>query len=89
LWLVLTGEVQLDSSTGQPAVTAKGGDTIGSSSTMAGRSLNRSARTVRPGVALKIDREDLFDLLGERPELLRQMFAGMFKREKPAARAVA
>jgi CRP-like cAMP-binding protein len=38
---------------------------------------------VRPGVALKIDRDDLFDILGERPELLRQMFAGMFRRERP------
>jgi ATP:ADP antiporter, AAA family len=83
LWLLLTGEVLLESSTGEQAVTASGGDVIGSVNTMAGRSLGRSAKAVRPGVALKIDREDLFDILGERPELLRQMFAGVFRRERP------
>ena len=50
---------------------------------MAGRSLGRAAKVVADGIALKIDREDLFDVLGERPDLLRQMFAGMFKRERP------
>jgi len=83
LWLLLTGEVLLESSTGQPAVTARGGDIIGSVNTMAGRGLGRSAKVVQNGVALKIDREDLFDLLAERPDLLRQMFAGMFRRERP------
>ena len=38
------------------------------------------ARSTEPGVALRIAREDLFDVLGERPELLRQMFAAMFRR---------
>jgi hypothetical protein len=38
---------------------------------------------VQSGVALRIAREDLFDVLGERPELLRQMFAAMFRRERP------
>ena len=83
LWLLLKGEVLLDSSTGQPQVSARGGDIIGSVNTMAGRSLGRSAKIVKDGVAIKIDREDLFDVLGERPELLRQMFAGMFRRERP------
>jgi CRP-like cAMP-binding protein len=82
LWLLLTGEVVLESSTGDLPATAKGGDIIGSSSTMAGQSLGRSARVIRDGIALKIDREDLFDVLAERPDLLRQMFAGMFKRDR-------
>jgi hypothetical protein len=38
---------------------------------------------VAEGIALKIDREALFELLAERPELLRQMFASLFKRERP------
>jgi ATP/ADP translocase/HEAT repeat protein/CRP-like cAMP-binding protein len=85
LWLLLTGEVALESSTGQPASAARGGDIIGSVNTMAGRSLGRAAKVVAGGIALKIDREDLFDVLAERPDLLRQMFAGMFKRERPLA----
>jgi AAA family ATP:ADP antiporter len=83
LWLLLTGEVTLESSSGQPPAAVRSGDTIGSADTMAGRSLGRSAKVVADGIALKIDREDLFDVLGERPDLLRQMFAGMFKRERP------
>jgi CRP-like cAMP-binding protein len=89
IWLLLTGEVKLESSTGKPAATARGGEIIGSINTMAGRSLGYSAGVVQAGVALKIDRDDLFDLLGERPELLRQMFAGMFRRDKPVAQPAA
>ena len=87
LWLLLTGEVVLESSSGQPPVTARAGDIIGSVNVMAGRSLGRSAKVVQGGIALKIDREDLFDFLAERADLLRQMFASMFRRERPADRA--
>ena len=87
LWLLLTGELALESSTGEAPAVARGGDIVGSVNTMAGHNLGRSAKVVRGGTALKIDRDDLFDLLGERPELLRQMFAGMFRREKPAVAA--
>jgi CRP-like cAMP-binding protein len=82
IWLALTGEVLLESSTGAPPATARPGDIIGSVNTLAGRMLGRSGKVTTAGVALKIDREDLFDVLGERPDLLRQMFAGMFKRER-------
>jgi len=82
LWLTLTGEILLEQA-GQPPQTAKSGDVIGSALTMAGRELHRSAKVVAEGIALKIDREALFELLAERPELLRQMFASLFKRERP------
>lgn len=81
LWLVLSGEVTLESSVGAPTVTARGGDVIGSVTTMAGRPLGRSADVLRSGIAIRIDRDDLFTLLSERQELLRQMFAGMFRIE--------
>ena len=77
LWLVLAGEVALNGS--GAAVTASAGDIIGSVFTMAGRSLDRSASVRQSGMALKIEHDELFEVLGERPELLRQMFAGMFK----------
>jgi ATP/ADP translocase/HEAT repeat protein/CRP-like cAMP-binding protein len=81
LWLVLSGEVALS---GEPPLRAAAGDIIGSVDTMAGRSLDRSASVRKAGVALRIDHDELFDMLGERPELLRQMFAGMFKIRKNA-----
>ena len=81
VWLVLTGEVALQSSDGAPALTARGGDVIGSMSTMAGRGLGKTAAVRRDVVALRLDREDLLSLTGERPELLRQLFAGLFRNE--------
>ena len=82
LWLVLSGEVSLESSAGEPAATARAGDVIGSVVTMAGRPLGRSADVLRSGVALRIDHEDLIDQLGERPDLLREVFEGMFKMRR-------
>ena len=81
VWLVLTGEVALQSSDGAPALTARGGDVIGSMSTMAGRGLGKTAAVRRDVVALRLDRDDLLSLTGERPELLRQLFAGLFRNE--------
>jgi CRP-like cAMP-binding protein len=79
LWVILSGELSLEASSGATPVSVRGGDVIGSTDTMAGRSLGRSASVTRSGVALRLDHEELLDLLGERPELLRQMFAGIFR----------
>ena len=81
VWVLLSGEAVLDHSTQGAAVTVRGGDVIGSISTMAGQALGRSARVVRPGIALRLDRDDLLTLTSERPELLRQLFAGLFRNE--------
>lgn len=87
LWVVLSGEVTLDGADGTRA-TARAGDAIGAINTMAGRPLGLSADVVRSGVAIRLDRDDLFALLGERPELLRQIFSGLFRADgirQPAA----
>jgi ATP:ADP antiporter, AAA family len=80
LWVILSGEVSLDGADGTHA-TARSGDLLGVINTMAGRPLGLSADVVRGGIALKLDRDDLFALLGERPELLRQIFSGMFRAD--------
>ena len=79
LWMILSGELSLETSSGAAPVIARGGDVVGSTETMAGQSLGRSGSVTRSGVALRLDYEELLDLLGERPELLRQMFAGIFR----------
>lgn len=79
LWLIASGEVRLDDPAGGPTFTAQAGDTIGSFSALAGGAIGRTARVERDGVAMRIDRDDLFDLLGEHPELMRQLFAGIFR----------
>ena len=81
MWVILSGEITMEDRTGTEPIVARGGDVIGAIDTMAGRQLGRKADTIRAGVALKLDREDLFALLGERPDLLRQIFSGMFRAE--------
>ena len=85
LWLLLSGEVSLDDLAGGGPIVARAGDILGSLSMLSGRGIGQSADVLRGGIALRIDREDLFDLLGERPELLRQMFEGMFRMGNEAA----
>jgi AAA family ATP:ADP antiporter len=79
LWLILSGEVRLEDPAGGPPLSAHAGDTIGSFSALSGGTIGRSAKVVKDGHALRIDRDDLFDLLGEHPELMRQLFSGIFR----------
>jgi len=79
LWVVLSGEVSIADVGGGNQSVAHAGDVIGSLSMLSGQPLGKIAEVVRSGVALRLDRDALFDLLGERPELLRQLFEGMFK----------
>lgn len=86
LWLMTSGEVAIEQP-GAASLVARAGDIIGSLCMLSGRPLGASAQVQRRGVALRIDRNDLFDLLGERPELLRQLFAGMFRMEPEGVNA--
>ena len=81
VWLLLSGAITLEASDGAAPITAASGDVIGSMSAMAGRTLDRTAKVTRGGFALRLDRDDLFALTAERPELLRQLFAGLFRNE--------
>ena len=85
LWLILSGEASLADARGSGPVAVGAGNMIGSLGMLSGRSLGKSADVLRSGVALRIDRDELFDLLGERPELLRQLFEGMFRIGADAA----
>jgi CRP-like cAMP-binding protein len=79
LWVILAGEATLQDMADGTQQTIGAGNIIGSLCMLSGRPLGKSADVVRGGVALRIDRDELFDLLGERPELLRQLFEGMFR----------
>jgi HEAT repeat protein/CRP-like cAMP-binding protein len=86
-WLLLSGEVQIEQPGGEPLL-ARGGDVIGSFCALSGKEVGHAAAITRSGFALKISAEDLFELLGERPDLLRQAFAGMTKTAAANATAV-
>lgn len=79
VWAVLAGRVSLDSAAGEPPIAAGTGDVVGVYETLAGTHFVRHAVVTRGGRALRIEREDLFDLLGQRPELLQQMFSALFR----------
>jgi CRP-like cAMP-binding protein len=81
IWFLLSGEIQLESSSGAPPLAATGGDVIGSISTMAGKGIGRTGKVIRGGLALKLERDDIFAQTSERPELLRQLFAGLFRNQ--------
>jgi AAA family ATP:ADP antiporter len=78
IWFILSGEVSLAGAGG--TITARAGDVIGAVQALSGRPLGLTATAAADGVALRIPREELFEVLGERPELLRQIFAAMFRR---------
>jgi len=77
IWIVLSGEIVLEGADSVPQAAAAG-SVVGALATLSGRALGCAARVVKEGVALRIDREDLFDLLGERPALLPQLLRGVF-----------
>jgi ATP:ADP antiporter, AAA family len=85
LWMILSGEVSLTGPSSVVPIQVRSGDIIGSFQTLSGQPLGLSATVTVPGVALRITREELFDVLGERPELLRQIFAAMFRRSADPA----
>jgi CRP-like cAMP-binding protein len=80
VWIILTGELTLTGPSAPAPIRARSGDIVGSLQTLSGHMLGLSANATASGLALRITRDDLFDVLGERPELLRQMFAAMFRR---------
>ena len=76
MMLMLDGELSLEAE-GVPAVDAGPGDAIAVYETLAGVPLGRAARVRRAGVALRIPHEDLFDLAGQRPDLMRHLFTAV------------
>jgi CRP-like cAMP-binding protein len=81
LYVLLSGELTLDAagSSGEPPTTAAAGDVVGLVETLAGTPIGRTVVVSRTGCALRIEREDLFDLLGQQPTLLQQLFSALFR----------
>jgi AAA family ATP:ADP antiporter len=92
---VITGELSVEPAPQDPRdpgprsqiLTAGPGDLVGVYSTMAGLPFGRTIHVTRSGSALRIERSDLFDLAGQRPALLQQMFSALFRTEEPVASA--
>jgi ATP:ADP antiporter, AAA family len=89
IYAVLGGCVSLASAGHEGALVAEGGDVIGMYEALAGIRWQHRAIVTREGRALRIDREDLFDLLTQRPALLQQLFGVLFRLRRAAVEAVA
>jgi len=81
LHILLSGELSLESSRGLPSVVVGPHDAIGIRETFARLPLSLSARVTRGGTALRINQDDLFDLLGQRADLLQQLFVALFRSQ--------
>jgi AAA family ATP:ADP antiporter len=77
VYYVLSGEVLLEGAT-DPIVVGPA-CTIGVSETLAGVPLGRRAIVRREGQALKIDHDELFDVLGDHIDLLQGLFSGLLR----------
>ena len=82
LHALVTGEISLESPGEGSTILAGPNDAIGIQHTLGGIPLGCSARVLQDGTALRIDREDLFDLIAQRPDLMRQLFAAMFRKAR-------
>jgi hypothetical protein len=76
--VILTGEVVLESAGAAP-VTVRPGTTIGVAETLAGIGSAFSATVTQSGRALRLDRERLFDVLGDEVDLMQELFSGVLR----------
>ena len=86
LCVVLSGELGLESlQAGEQPLVAGPGDAVGIYETLAGGESGAIGRdplrlvVARAGTGLRIERDDLFDLLRQYPDLLQQLFASLFR----------
>ena len=76
IYHVLAGEVRLEAGD-QPGVVAGVGSTVGVAETLCGESAGRRAVVERDGRALRLDSDELFDVLADHGDLLQGVFRGV------------
>jgi ATP/ADP translocase/HEAT repeat protein len=74
LYYLLSGEVHIESGN-LPAAVASAGRTIGGGETLAGASAGRRAVVSQEGRALRLARQELFEVLADDSDLLHSVFA--------------
>jgi AAA family ATP:ADP antiporter len=76
--LVFEGTVTVTPTEDPTPIISVPGDAIGVIETLAGVSLDATAKATSPVRVLSIGHDDLFDLLGQRPDMLQHMFTTLF-----------
>jgi hypothetical protein len=83
LFHIMSGEIQL-SANGNTPVAVKSGSIVGLSATLAGVAVGLRAVVTREGTALRLDREELFDVLTDHIDLLQSVFSGLLHAQETA-----
>ena len=86
--IVLSGQLSLEPPAGGEPVSARPGDIVGTYETLGGEQMGWRTRTVEPGSVLRIDRDELFDLLADNVDLLQGIFS-VLVRDSAAVSAAA
>ena len=75
IYILLSGELSVDiADQSDPAVAGRG-DELGVVPTLTGRPMGIKARVTQEGAALRIQREDLFEFLGDHVNVLQSVFS--------------
>ncbi len=77
--IVLSGALRVDGP-GASGDVARAGDAIGVYETLAGAPLDATVLVVEAATALKLDREQLFDLLADHSDLLQGLFSRLIRQ---------
>ena len=81
IYVLVTGELALEPLSGGTPLAAGPGDTIGVYETLSGADTTGwRAHVTQTAVALRIEREALFDLLADHMGLLQAMFSAVLRR---------
>jgi AAA family ATP:ADP antiporter len=76
--IVLSGSVRVETGEGQPRI-AEPGDVIGMYETLGGSPINATVTVTAPGMALRLDRDELFELLADHTDLLQGIFSALMR----------
>ncbi len=83
--VVVKGNLTLEAEGAAPRTMAAG-DVIGLMETLAGMPLGGDVKASGDGMALRIRHDDLYDVLAERPGVLRRLFARLFGQAAETAK---
>ncbi len=84
--IILSGELSVEppEDTVGGALVVKAGDALGLNETLAGTPFAWRGNVVREGLALRIERERLFEVLADHADLLQGLFSSLFQSEPGA-----
>ncbi len=86
IYILLEGELSLEPVAGGQPAFARAGDSVGVYETLGGEeSTGWKAHVTRGGLALRVEREPLFDLLADHIDLLQGLFSALQRRQQMTA----